>query len=203
MVKLAGFIDFLTAIMTLLIVADVVICELVFLTLGKNFSKLKEDPDTSERLRAFGSILLGLSVPMLILGLDLDMAWPLPSSYNFIYGDMIIYLGTVLLVAGLLMFRFPEQVRFVFPLIAVFSLFVVVYAIDILYYNLGQNPLAAAGMMAMEGLGGLAASTYLFTSWRFAGYLTIALLAIAIVIAIITNVESIFDHTVTFKSWFP
>lgn len=200
---MAGFVDYLTAVMTLLIVADVVICELIFLTLGKNFAKLKEDPETSERLKAFGSILLGLSLPMLVLGLDLDMTWPLPGSYNFIYGDMVIYIGTILLVTGLLMFRFPEQVRYVFPLIAVFSIFVIVYAIDILYYNLGQNPLAAAGMMALEGLGGIATSTYLFTSWKFMGYLAIALLAIAIVIIVITNVESIFDHTVTFKSWFP
>ena len=200
---MAGFVDYLTAIMTLLIVADVVICELIYLTLGKDFSKLKDDPDTSERLKAFGSILLALSLPMLILGLYLDMGWPLPGSYNFIYGDMVIYIGTVLLVTGLLMFKFPEQIRYVFPLIAVFSIFVIVYAADILYYNLGQNPLAAAGMIALEGLGGIATSAYLFTSRKFIGYLAIALLALAIVIIVITNVQSIFDHTVSFQSWFP
>ena len=58
-------------------------------------------------------------------------------------------------------------------------------------------------MMALEGLGGIATSAYLFTSKKYIGYLAIALLALAILILVITNSESIFDHTQTFKTWFP
>lgn len=200
---MAGFIDYLTADMTLLIVVDVVICQMVYSTLGRDFSRMKEDEETSDRLRAFGYMLLGLAFPLLVLGLAMDTTWPLPSSYNFIFGDLIIYLGSIVLVSGLLMLKSPENVRLLFPLIAVFSLFVLVYGANILYYNLGQNPLAAAAMMFAEGLGGMSTSMYLLTSKRLVGYITITLLAVAIVILVITNVESVFDHTVSFKSWLP
>lgn len=200
---MALFIDYLTADMTLLIVADVVFCQLIYQTLGKNFRNLKEDPTTSDRLRAFGTLFLGIAIPLLVLGLDMDMTWPLPSSYNFIYGDLVIYIGTLMLVVGLLLMFSPAHVRQLFPLIAVFSLFVIVYGADIYYYSLGQNPLAAAGMIAAEGLGGLATSAYLFTSSKPVGYAAIALLVIAALLAAATNVESIFDHTTTFSSWFP
>ncbi len=197
------FVDYLTAVMTLLIVVDVVICELVFYTLGLDFSKLRGNEDATEKLRAFGSLLLGLSVPMLVLGIEMDTVWPLPSSYNFIYGDMIIYVGVLLLVSGLLMMRTPESTRFLYPLIAIFGFFVAIYGVDILYYNLGQNPLAAAGLMVSEGLGGIATSAYLFSSRKFIGYIAIVLLVIAVVITAATDIESIFDHTVSFKSWLP
>lgn len=200
---MAGFVDFLTAVMTLLIVADVVICQIVYSTLGKDFARLKEDVETTERLRAFGFLLAGISPPILVLGLVLDSVWPLPGSYNFIYGDMVVYIGTLLLVSGILMVKSPENVRLLYPLIAVFTLFVVVYGADILYYSLGQNPLAAGAMIVSEGLGGLSASVYLLTSRRTAGYTAIAFLLIAIAITVTTNIESIFEHTATFRSWFP
>lgn len=200
---MASFIDFLTGVMTLLIVVDVVICELIFYTLGKNFSKLEGDESTLSRIKSFGLMFLGLSVPLLVFGLVLDAHWPLPSSYNFIFGDMVVYIGTMLLVAGMVMVWKPEDVRLIYPVIAVFSLFVFVYGADILYYSMGQNPLAASGMVVAEGAGGLATAFYLLSSKRFVGYAALAFLAIAIVIIAVTNVESIFAHTVSFKSYFP
>ena len=197
------FVDYLTAVMTLLIVADVVVSQLIFYTIGIDFSKLKGNQEAEERLKAFGSLFLGLAVPLLVLGIEMDTVWPLPSSYNFIYGDMVVYIGTLLLVAGLLMLKSPESIRLLYPMIAVLGLFVIVYGADIFYYNLGQNPLAAAGMMVAEGLGSVATSAYLFTSRKLVGYAAIALFVIAIIVTAITNVESIFDHTVSFKSWLP
>ena len=197
------FVDYLTAVMTLLIVADVVVSQLIFYTLGIDFSKLKGNQEAEERLKAFGSLFLGLAVPLLILGIEMDTVWPLPGSYNFIYGDMVVYIGTLLLVAGLLMLKSPESIRLLYPMIAVLGLFVIVYGADIFYYNLGQNPLAAAGMMVAEGLGSVTTSAYLFTSRKLVGYAAIALFVIAIIVTAITNVESIFDHTVSFKSWLP
>ncbi len=189
--------------MTLLIVADVVICELIFYTLGRDFSNLRKDVETSEKLRAFGSLLLGLSLPLLVLGIEMDTVWPLPGSFNFVYGDMIIYIGTLLLASGLLMLKSPEAVRYLYPLIAVFSLFVVVYGADVQHYSLGQNPTVAAGMMVFEGLGGLATSAYLFSSRKLVGYAAIAFLVVAILILALTDVESIFEHTTSFASWLP
>ena len=197
------FVDYLTAVMTLLIVVDVVVSQLIFYTLGIDFSKLKGNQEAEERLKAFGSLFLGLAVPLLVLGIEMDTVWPLPSSYNFIYGDMVVYIGTLLLVAGLLMLKSPESIRLLYPMIAVLGLFVIVYGADIFYYNLGQNPLAAAGMMVAEGLGSVTTSAYLFTSRKLVGYAAIALFVIAIIVTAITNVESIFDHTVSFKSWLP
>ncbi len=164
---------------------------------------LKGNQEVEERLKAFGNLFLGLSVPLPVLGIENDTAWPLPANYDFINGVMVVCIGALLLVACLLILRSPKGIRFLYPMIAVFGLFVIAYGADIFYYNLCQAPIAVAGMLVAEGLGSVATSAYLFTSWRLVGYVAIALPVVAIIVTAITNVESIFDHTVSFKTLFP
>ena len=91
---------------------------------------------------------------LLLTGLDMIFTWPLPGSYNIIFGEPSVWFGILLIF---LAFAIKAEVDLM-PLTLLFSaggLINIVISADVLIYNMTQSPTLAFAGFFTSGLGAL------------------------------------------------
>jgi putative membrane protein len=184
------FIDFLTLMLTNLVVALV----LFALFIGRCI-------DTNPKLVIPGFLLTGFIA--LATGFRMIFTWPLPGPYNFPYGEMTIFYGGFFFMAALaLIFGWDLITIGIYAFFA--GIAAVIVGVRILNLNLTSEPLLAAGGFVLTGLSSILTLPALF--FKKARLLRIILAVILLVCAVIwafTGYAAYWQHFDAFAKWTP
>lgn len=185
------FIDYLTLIMVDLLAG-----------LGLLAYYLYTAPDRQDRSYAagFGAVgLLGL-----ILGLAMVFTWPLPGSYNIIFGEATTLFGLVFLAAALAL-GLGWDLR---P-VSVYAFFAGLYAIlggaRIISLGLTKEPLLSGLAFILVGSVGLLAAPLARLLWTrpvLRRLAALGLLGMAVLWSV-TFVSALWGHLESFQKWLP
>ncbi|MDE1823490.1 MAG: DUF981 family protein [Candidatus Micrarchaeota archaeon] len=191
---MALFVDPLTIQMAIIIIANAVAVSLLI----SIKSALNID-----RLKAHGLVLASLAVPSLVLALFTSAIWPLPGSYNIIYGDAFLLFSVVLLSAGLLLYYVPRQ----YPVISVpllfAGLFSIIYGASVYANSLSSEPLLAGAFFALEGLAAASTAYAIMRKNPMFTNIAIFLFVLATLAVAVIDVPAIFAHATSFAKWVP
>ena len=189
------FIDYLTAMMTLSMAINLEVMYMSY-RLGSGAAR--------DELKSIGLVMMMLGVPTTIFGLTMSITWPLPGSYNILFGDAFLYLGIVTLIGGLLLYGVePDKFKAASFPVAFLSLITIIYGASIYTHGLTNSPVLAFSFYLFEGLGGIVTALLLYRRTKSIAYAVIALLAIATIIMLIIDVGAIFQHAVLFAKYSP
>jgi len=184
------FIDFLTLMLTNLVVALVLFAFFMWRLIDKDPKKLIP-----------GFLLTGFIA--LVTGFRMIFTWPLPGPYNFPYGEMTVFYGGFFFMAGLALAFGWDLIT-----IGVYSFFAgiaaVVIGVRILNLNLTNEPLLAAGGFILTGISSILTLPALF--FKKAKALRLVLAVILIVCAVIwafTGYAAYWQHFDAFAKWTP
>jgi putative membrane protein len=146
----------------------------------------------------FATGLLGI-----LTALPMVLTWPLPSSFNIVYGEGSLYLSMAFLAAAVtLTFEWEPMIP------ALFGVFGAIYALvggtRILDLNLGSAPLIAALGYWATGIGGLlTVPAIVRRNQRTWALVAAVVLGIAAVIWLVTGYEALWAHMLDFIKWTP
>jgi putative membrane protein len=188
--RLRMFVDYLTLMLLNMVVALVLFAW--FMTLGFEKNQKRFVP---------GFLLTGFIG--LVTGLHMIFRWPLPGSFNIMFGEPTVMLGGFFFVAGLALLLGWDLLT-----IGLYALFcgaaVVLLGVRILNMNLTQEPIIAAIGYFLTGATAIATFPALaLPSWKWLRWL-VALAAIgSAVIWIIVGYPSYWAHMAAFGKWAP
>lgn len=183
------FVDYLTLIMVNLVAGTALLAYFVWTGLKPN----------KGLVAGFG--IVGLLA--LVLGLHLTFTWPLPGSYNIIYGEATSLFGVVFLGAALALAKEWD----LYP-VALYAFFAGLYAVisgwQIIAQGLTKHPIPSGIGFILAGLGGLFAPVAL----KFKDNKTFRLIAVIVLLAIVllwgyTWYGSLTAHIQSFSNWVP
>ncbi len=125
----------------------------VYLT-GYAYLEYRKGNSDVEQVMRPGAFILGImGFIIVILGLDGEMTWPLPGSYNILFYDPYLLFGLVLLTVSLSIL-FKQKLQFS-GILALFSgLIAIYYGINAYYDKMTASPIAMLGMYLAFGLTG-------------------------------------------------
>ncbi|MGC8597580.1 MAG: DUF981 family protein [Thermocladium sp.] len=189
------FIDYLTAMMTLSMAINLEVMYMSY-RLGSGAAR--------DELKSIGLVMMMLGVPTTIFGLTMSITWPLPGSYNILFGDAFLYLGIVTLIGGLLLYGVePDKFKASSFPVAFLSLITIIYGASIYTHGLTNSPVLAFAFYLFEGLSGIVTALLLYRRTKSIAYTVIALLVIATIIMLIIDVGAIFQHPALFAKYSP
>ncbi len=184
------FIDFLTLMLTNLVVAFV----LFALFMGRLI-----DRDPKKVVPGF--LLTGAIA--LLTGFRMIFTWPLPGPYNFAYGEMTVLYGGIFFVAGLaVVFGWDLITLGIYAFFA--GIVAVIIGVRILNLNLTNEPLLAAGGFILSGLAAIITLPALF--FKEAKVLRVILAILLLVCAAswaFTGYAAYWQHFDAFAKWMP
>lgn len=186
------FVDYLTLIMITLLAGLGLLAHYLYAGMSG------ED----ERSYAAGFGIVG--VVGLILGLHMVFTWPLPGSYNIIFGEVTVLLGSVFLAAGVAL-----GAGWSLQPVTIYAFFAGLYAViggaRMISLGLTREPLLSGLGFILAGLAGLLSAPafrLLQANVTLRRLAALALLAIAILWGI-TFVNALWGHLASFKDWLP
>ncbi len=186
------FVDYLTLMMSTILAGLGLLAH--YLYAGMNG---KED-------RAYAAGFGVVGVLGLILGLHMVFTWPLPGSYNIVFGEAMVLFGSVFLAAGLAL-GLGWNLR---P-VTIYAFFAGLYAViggaRIISLGLTREPLLSGLGFILAGLIGLL-SAPVYRLLRVSLMLRrLAALALLVVVALwgVTFVNALWGHLESFKNWVP
>ncbi|MDE1851744.1 MAG: DUF981 family protein [Candidatus Micrarchaeota archaeon] len=191
---MALFVDALTIEMAMVVIANAIAASLLL--------SLKSSAN-AERLKAHGILLTALAVPSLALALFTSAVWPLPGSYNIIFGDVFLLFSAVVLAAGLLLYLVPRQYSTVSVPLLFAGLLSVVYGAAIYVNGMTSSPLVASGFFVLEGLAAVSMAYSITNRNRTPLNLSIILIVLASLAVAAIYLPSIFSHATAFAKWVP
>jgi putative membrane protein len=186
------FIDYLTLIMLDLLAGLGLLAHYLYAGLDRGESR--------SYAAGFGAVgVLGL-----ILGLGMVFTWPLPGSYNIVFGEATVLFSLAFLAAGVAL-GLGWDLR---P-VTVYAFFAGLYAViggaRIISLGLTKEPLLSGLGFILAGLMGVLAAP----AWRllqtraiFRRLAALALLAVAVLWGV-TFYNALWGHLATFKDWLP
>lgn len=184
------FIDYLTLMLTNLVVALVLFALFMGRLIDKDAKKVVP-----------GFLLTGFIA--LMAGFRMIFTWPLPGPYNFAYGEMTVFYGGFFFMAGLAIVFSWDLIT-----IGIYAFFAgiasVVIGVRILNLNLTKEPLLAAGGFILTGLSSILTLPALF--FKKARVLRIILAILLLVCAVIwafTGYAAYWQHFDAFAKWAP
>ncbi|MGC8601544.1 MAG: DUF981 family protein [Thermoprotei archaeon] len=187
---MSGFVDFLSATGYLLLVADVYAGYLLF--------KLSRGGSLS---REAGAVPFGLGVASMGLALAMNILWPLPGPYNFVFGDPFLLFAALLLAAGIELLVFGN-LKYIEGLAVPVGLIAILYGAVIAYNSL--DPIFVWGMFMLEGLSGVVAGPAISNGKnKYLVWAALILLALASLLTAIVSVQTSFEHVHEFAKYFP
>ncbi|MGC8545803.1 MAG: DUF981 family protein [Athalassotoga sp.] len=137
---------------------------------------------------------------LLVTGLDMIFTWPLPGSYNIIFGEPSVWFGALLISIGVAIKSNSDLL----PLALLSSaggLINIVISVDILIYSMTQSPIIAFGGFITSGLGALMAPLGLKSkSIRWIIFILLVLSAIAFAV---TGYGAYYQHASDFAHYLP
>lgn len=159
---------------------------------------------SSKEDRSYAASFGIVGVLGLILGLNMVLTWPLPGSYNIVFGEAMVLFGSVFSAAALAL-GLGWNLR---P-VTVYAFFAGLYAIiggsRIISLSLTREPLLSGLGFILAGLTGLLSAP----AFRlFQSSVVLRRLAALVVFAIailwgITFVNALWGHLESFKDWVP
>ncbi|MGC8537911.1 MAG: DUF981 family protein [Candidatus Micrarchaeia archaeon] len=155
-----------------------------------------------------------LVVPVFILGLFnavsgflMSFTWPLPGSYNILFGDPLLVLG-LLMIAGSYMISKGMDVKVLSLLGFLLGIYLLVGTIGITQFHMesGNDWLTATGLYAFSMLAGIFSPILYLKpkgSNRYAYYFEVFLLIVVMLIALLIGYMGLNEHLGAFSTYFP
>lgn len=187
------FIDFLTLVMINMIAATI----LLLFYLWKGMDEKDQRP--------YAAIFFMTGLLSFVTGLQISFTWPLPGSFNVVYGDAITLFGVVFLATSIALWQ-----GWSFLPVAIYSFFAgldaIIGGIRLYSLNLGSGvyEVVAAGFI-LTGLGGVSAFPFLqwFKNNKTVRSIAMVVLLVAAVIWFIVFCNAIWVHMATFANYVP
>jgi len=184
------FIDFLTLMLTNLVVALVLFALFMGRLINRDAKKVVP-----------GFLLTGFIA--LLTGFRMIFTWPLPGPYNFPYGEMTVFYGGFFFMAGLAIVFGWDLIT-----IGIYAFFAgvaaVIIGVRILDLKLTTEPLLSAGGFVLTGLSAILTLPALF--FKEARVLRVILAVLLLVCAAIwafTGYAAYWQHFDAFAKWTP
>ena len=155
-----------------------------------------------------------LVVPAFILGLFnavsgflMSFTWPLPGSYNMLFGDPLLVLG-LLMIAGSYMISKGMDVKALSLLGFLLGIYLLVGMIGITRFNMetGNDWLTATGLYAFSMLAAIFSPILYLKpkgSNKYAYYFEVFLLVVVMLLALLIGYMGFYEHLGAFSTYFP
>jgi putative membrane protein len=186
------FIDYLTLIMINMVAGTVILAYYLW--------KGMDEPNQ----RPYASAFAGVGLLAVILGLHLNLTWPLPGSYNIAFGEPTTLFGVVFLMTS-----FSLSQGWDLAPVSIFAFFAgldgLLVGVRVLSLGLTKEPLFSAVGFVLAGLGGVfSAPFFLF----FRNNKTFRMLAVLVLLGTaaiwaFTFYGSLWGHLESFAKWVP
>jgi len=184
-----GFVDYLSTDGYILLLADLYAAYVMFIvTRGRELG------------RESGIIPLFLGIASLLLSVDMDVVWPLPGPYNFVFGDPFTVFSVLVLSAGteLLLFgnlKYIEGLAVPAGLISIF--YGIVIAVDSL------DPLPVWGMFVLEGVAGALTGVSVNGKSKPLMWIALLFLALSSILLAAVCLQTTLGHVTDFAKYYP
>lgn len=184
------FIDFLAMDLDVLVIALVLVA--VFFV----FFVEKDQQKVAPGFLATGTIA-GIS------GLDIILKWPLPGSYNIVFGEPLVLFGVLLFFTGLALLRGWDLLSLgVFSLLT--GIVVVLLGIRMMTLDMTSAPALAGVSYILAGLGAiLALPAYAWKQYKWLRYVVAVLVIISAILFALTDYGAYWGHPAGFAKWKP
>ena len=155
-----------------------------------------------------------LVVPAFILGLFnavsgflMSFTWPLPGSYNMLFGDPLLVLG-LLMIAGSYMISKGMDVKALSLLGFLLGIYLLVGMIGITQFHMetGNDWLTATGLYGFSMLAAIFSPILYLKpkgSNRYAYYFEVFLLVVVMLLALLIGYMGFYEHLGAFNTYFP
>ncbi len=155
-----------------------------------------------------------LVVPAFILGLFnavsgflMSFTWPLPGSYNMLFGDPLLVLG-LLMIAGSYMISKGMDVKALSLLGFLLGIYLLVGMIGITQFHMetGNDWLTATGLYAFSMLAAIFSPILYLKpkgSNKYAYYFEVFLLVVVMLLALLIGYMGFYEHLGAFSTYFP
>jgi putative membrane protein len=183
------FIDYLTLMLTNLVVALVLFALFIGRLIDKDPKKLIP-----------GFLIVGFVA--LVTGFRMIFTWPLPGPYNFPYGEMTIFYGGFFFMAGLsLAFGWDLITIGIYAFFA--GIAAVIIGVRILVSGLTSEPLLAAAGFVLTGISSILTLPALFFKAQWLRTVLAIILLVSAVIWAFTGYAAYWQHFDSFAKWAP
>ncbi len=157
-----------------------------------------EAPIESKMSWVYGFWMVGFI--MLLTGLDMIFTWPLPGSYNIIFGEPSVWFGTLLIFLGFAI-KAKSDLMPIALLSTAGGLINLVIAADVLIYGMTQSPVLAFIGFLTSGLGAFLVPFGIKS--KAMRWIIAILLIIAAVVFAVTGFGAYYQHAKSFGNWVP
>ncbi len=134
-------------------------------------------------------------------GFMMSTQWPLPGSYNILFGDPMLFLGLVMLAGTYMIYKKMDMKPLsIFGFLL--GIYILIEAVAIVTMGLESgwtHLLPALGMYTFSGLAGIF-SPLLYTKNKNAYYFLAILLVIAAIATLFTGYSAIYEHLSSYTS---
>ncbi len=183
------FIDYLTLMLTNLVVALVLFALFIGRLIDKDPKKLIP-----------GFLIVGFVA--LVTGFRMIFTWPLPGPYNFPYGEMTIFYGGFFFMAGLsLVFGWDLITIGIYAFFA--GIATVIIGVRIGVSGLTSEPLLAAAGFVLTGISSILTLPALFFKAKWLRTVLAIILLVCAVIWAFTGYAAYWQHFDSFAKWAP
>jgi putative membrane protein len=146
----------------------------------------------------FAAGLLGV-----VTALPMVITWPLPGSFNIVYGEAALYLSFTFLAAAVtLTFEWEPLIPALFGVPG--ALYAIIGGFRILNLGMGSQPTVAMLGYVLTGLGGLLTVPAInYRNQRWWSILAALVLGIAAIIWLFTGYDAMWSHLADFAKYLP
>ncbi len=186
---MSGFVDYLSTDGYILLLADVYATyAMLMVTRGKELG------------RESGVVPLFLGIASLLLSIHMDVTWPLPGPFNFVFGDPFTVFSVLVLSAGTELLLFGN-LKYIEGLAVPAGLISILYGIVIALDSL--DPVPVWGMFVMEGLAGALTGVSINSKNKSLMWTALVLLALSSILLAAVCVQTTFGHVTDFAKYYP
>lgn len=185
------------AMMLISLAMSTLIGSLYFLFLAMNRTK-----DTQQLLVP----AIGIGFFDFVSGFLMSFTWPLPSSYNLLFGDPLMMFGLILIITAIGLYK-GYEIKFNSIFLLFLGIYVLVESAGIVAYKLeaGDDLLSAMGLYIIDGIAAVLAPILFVKPDRakYLYYLEFVLLILGTLVALFIGYEAIYGHLLDFIAWAP
>ncbi|MGC8497162.1 MAG: DUF981 family protein [Thermoplasmata archaeon] len=142
-----------------------------------------------------------------ISGYEMSFTWPLPAGYNMLFGDPLLFLGILLVVGAIMVYKKMNPASLSF-LSVILGIYVLVGAYSIFTYKLetGNDLISSMGLYIVDGIAALLAPILIIKPsgvGKTLYYLEFVLLILGTLAALFIGYNALPEHLVDFSKYFP
>ncbi len=149
---------------------------------------------------------VGVGLFDFISGFLMSFTWPLPSSYNMLFGDPLLMAGILLTVSAFAYYKHYD-ISSVSILLFFLGIYVIIESVGIVHYHLesGDNLLAAMGLYIVDGIAAILSPIMYIDpkKGKIPYMIEAAILIIGTLIALFIGYTAIYGHLLDFIKYFP